>query len=273
MSERWFDDLEIVGFNGAPLVECGRALPIARRKSDGMHCVLELRQDGSPPNWHGEQEAADYADAQRWTLFETPVFVPRSCCLDTKECPPRQPMVVFADETMLDTADRLPRPPMPGDDYLIWRRLKGYSDRVRAACGSAETVEPLLNDWACALLKRFDAMYSLGRDCEYLKRIADFALCAAKERSLRWRSYLRYATAQEADRVRSTFEKFTRREFPDVGWEAFVTELECLRDVLRAIPARTPDPPSPPSHPSTALPKMRGIAAARPIEEHQLVRP
>lgn len=273
MSDRWFDDLEIVGFNGAPLVECGRALPVARRKSGGMHRVLELRDDGSPTNWHSEQEATDYAGAQRWTMFDNPVFVPQSCCLDGEDSRTCHPMVVFADETMLDTADRLPRPPMPGDDYLIWRKLRGYSDRFQAACGSAETIESLLNDWACALLKRFDAMYSLGRDPEYLKRIADFALCAAKDRSLRWRSYLRYATAQDADRVRSTFEKFTVREFPDVGWEAFIKELLCLRDVLGAVPARVFELPSPPSHPSTALPKMRGIAAVPPIEEDQLVGP
>ena len=35
-------EIEIVGFNGAPLVECGLSLPVARRKSDGAFCVLNL---------------------------------------------------------------------------------------------------------------------------------------------------------------------------------------------------------------------------------------
>ena len=85
-------------------------------------------------------------------------------------------MVVFADEGMLDTADRLPRPNAHNDQRFVWRRLAGYPETIQAACGSAEAIEQLLDDWAQGLLRRFDAMYHLGRDRGYLKRIADFVL-------------------------------------------------------------------------------------------------
>ena len=259
------DDLEVVGFNGQPLVECGRALPVARRKSDGMHCVLRLRPSGSALNWHAADEAAAHAAAHRWTMLAKPVGLPRSCHPEPGRAVASPPMVVFADESMLDMADRLPRPPAPGGEYLIWRRLQGRPENIQAACASAETVEKVLDEWASALLKRFDAMHGVGRDREYLKRIADFALCAANARLLRWKSYLRYASVQDVDHVRRTFERFTHREFPDVTWEAFIRDLKSLRDVLGAAPPPASQP-APVSSPSAVMPKLHGIAAAAPIE-------
>jgi hypothetical protein len=79
MNSFYYDDLEIVGFNGAPLVECGRALPVAMRKSDGLYCVLELRSDTAPTAWHTKEEADAYAASRRWTQFREPVPIPRSC--------------------------------------------------------------------------------------------------------------------------------------------------------------------------------------------------
>jgi macrodomain Ter protein organizer (MatP/YcbG family) len=254
----------VVGFNGTPLVECGRALPVARRKSDGMHCVLQLRGEGEAIAWHTENEADSYVKSGRWTRFREPVFVPRACVAEADERLVRQPMVIFADEAMLDTADRLPHRHSYRDEYLIWRRLTGYADTIQATCGSAETIEQLLDDWASGLLRRFDAMYHLGRDAAYLKRIADFALCAAKSRQLRWRAYLRYASVQDAERVRQTFESFAHREFPNATWEAFLDEVKSVCDVLHAVPTMAVQSALP-SSPVTALPKVSGIAAARPL--------
>jgi hypothetical protein len=259
------EDLEIVGFNGKPLVECGRALPVARRQSDGMYCVLQLPREGAPLAWHAEDEAEAYMKSERWTKFASPIVVSRVCFTESNGRSAEQPMVIFADEGMLDTADRLPRPDSYNDECLFWRRLAGYPDTIQAACGSAEAVEQLLDDWARGLLRRFDAMYHLGREPGYLKRIADFALCAAKSRTLRWKAYLRYASVQDADQVRRTFESFTHREFPNVTWEAFLDEVKGVCDVLRAVPAVAIQT-APPSSPVTALPKLRGIAAVPPIE-------
>lgn len=265
MSRLCGEELVIVGFNGAPLVECGRALPVARRKSDGMHCVLQLRSESEPVTWHARNEAGAFTKVGRWTQFAEPVFMPKACVSDSDDRLVRQPMVIFADEAPLDTADRLRRPDLYNGEDVFWRRLAGHPDTTQAACGSAETVEQLLDDWASGLLKRFDAMYHLGRDPPYLKRIADFALCAAKSRALRWQSYLRYALVQDADRVRRMFESFAHREFPNVTSEAFLGEVKSLCAVLRAVPTAGVHP-APPSSPASALPKMRGIAAAHPID-------
>lgn len=270
MSDLVVKDLEIVGFNGAPLVECGRALPVARRMADGAHSVLDLSDSASALNWHSTDEAESFLASGRWTKFVAPILVPRSCCNGDNQCLASQPMVIYADESMLDTADRLPRPPMPSGEYMIWRRLESHPAAIQAACGSAATVESLLDDWAAALLKRFDAMYRIGRDREYLKRIADFALCAARNKDLRWRAFSYYATVQEPDRVRRTFDTFIHREFPGVSWDDFLQHVKSLSGVLGVAPALNPQPGPPSSPPSTARPKMQGIAEAEPITEDEL---
>jgi hypothetical protein len=121
----------------------------------------------------------------------------------------------------------------------------------------------LLDDSSAALLKRLEAMYHQGHDRPYMKRLADFALCAARSRTLRWKSYLRYALVQEPDHIRRTFESFTQREFPDVDWESYLKEIKSLSDVLKivSVPARQPAASS--SLP-TALSKLHDMAAARP---------
>jgi hypothetical protein len=215
-------DLEVVGMNGAPLVQCGSTLPVVQRKSDGMHCVLRLSDGDEPLAWHEQSEADQLADAGRWTPFDHPLYLPQSCQSAQGGTVSRQPMIVYADEAMLDAADRLPRPPLLAGEYMIWRTLRGNRPEIQAACAAEETVASLLNDWARALLKRFDAMHRLGRDETYLRHIADLALCAASERPLRWKLYQRYAMAQEHDRVRRTFDTFISREFPDVTWEDFI---------------------------------------------------
>jgi hypothetical protein len=258
-----YDDFEVVGFNGAPLVECGRALPVVRRRSDQKHCVLRLPSADAPLAWFSEAESAAHARAKRWTMLDKPLNPPRSCAPGAGRQLTSQPMIVFVDEGLLDTADRVPRPDHWMDEYLIWRCLDGYPDSFRAACLSAEAVEALLEDWAQGLLRRFDAMFRIGQDRPYLKRIADFALCAARTRASRWKAYVRYALSQEPDHVRRTFDSFTQRGFPNVSWEDFVGELKSLSDVLAAVPLSRPEPAASPSR-ATAAPKVRGMAAVRP---------
>jgi hypothetical protein len=158
----------------------------------------------------------------------------------------------------------VPHPHLWQGEYLIWRRLKDYPASIQAACGSASNMETLLDNWAAGLLNRFDAMFRVVPDRTYLKRIADFALCAAKARSLRWKSYVRYALSQEPDRIRRTFDSFTHPEFPDVSWDAFLGVVKELREVLGVIAVATPAPAAS-SSVATAAPKVRNIAAVQPI--------
>ena len=235
-------------------------------KSDQAHCVLEVRE--GPPAWYGQEEAAAQAAAGRWTLFDSPLNPPRSCTAEPGGELAAQPMVIFADDRLLDVADRVPRPHLWQGEYLIWRRFQGHATSLQAACAAAPAVEALLDDWAAGLLKRFDAMVCTRPDRQYMVRIADFALAAARSRPRRWSAYLHHGMVQEPDRVRRGFDAFVQREFPGVTWEAFVRELEGLRDVLRVqLPAAPP--PVAASAPTGAAPKLHGIAAIPPDLAYQ----
>ena len=264
MSSLKASEIEIVGFNGAPLVECGRSLPIAKRKSDEQHCVLDLSRGVDTLVWHSHDEAASFAEARQWTELERSVSVPNACVELSTGSITVQPMVVFENETLLDVANRVPRPDHHDGQYLMWQALKGTDSGNFAACASGPAVEAILDDWAEGLLKRFDAMIGVSRDRVDLKRIADFALCAARSRDLRWKAYLRYAAAQEPDQVKRTFDRFIHAEFPRVSWEYFLSELKTLQAVWDSQPVFLPV-----SHVSancsSTVPKLHEIANEKPL--------
>jgi hypothetical protein len=268
MNDLIADELEIVGFNGAPSVECGRALPVARRKSDGMHCVLKSAEGGAALSWYGGEEAAAFAEAGRWTRLREPVSLPRSCISGPDRRLARQPMAVFAAQALLDAAGRVTWPASFHGQTFFWRRLEQDDASIRAACGSAEDVETLLDDWATCLKQRFDAMHQHRHDPASLKQVADFMLCAAKSRLLRWQAHLRYAMVQQPERVRQTFDAFTQNEFPNVSWQAYLDELKTLGDVLKSVSVVEPHPVAV-SSPVTALSKLHGIAALPPADLQQ----
>ncbi len=257
--------LEIVGFNGMPSVECGRALPVARRKSDGMYCVLGSTEDGASATWYGEDEAAAFADAQRWSRLRDPLPMPRSGVPGSDGRLAQPLMVVFADQALLDTAGCVTWPTRFHSDSFFWRHLQQGAHSIRAACGSAGTVEALLDDWGACLKKKYDAMYHMGLDQASLKRVADFMLRASRSRALRWEAYLRYAMAQYPERVRQTFDAFTRNEFPGVAWQTYLEGIKNLSDVLKSVPP-APRRTDSPSSPATVHGKLEAIARCQPIK-------
>jgi hypothetical protein len=268
-------DWEIVGFNGRPLVDCGRALPIARRRVDGHHCVLDLTNGATDLHWHSQDEANEFLSEQRWTKFRSSLNVPNSC-INQSQLPVTQPMVVYTNQKLLDNSDRQSLPEIRDGEHLVWKKLIGLSDDYQAACGAPTTITSLMNDWADGLLRRFDSMTRLGRDHDYLLRIADFALCAATERSKRWEAFLRYSIVQQPDKVQRTFESMIRREFVNTTWEDFMEYRRRLTDVLntglivRASDSATGSSAS--SGVATALPKVRGIATESPVPAEQLIK-
>jgi hypothetical protein len=258
-------DVEIVGFNGAPAVECGRALAVARRKSDGMHCVLKSAEDAAGFSWYDEEEAAAFAKARRWTKLREPLPLHRSSVSSPDGRVALQPMVVFAARAFLDTAGQVAWPSVFRHEILLWRGLEQGHDSIRASCASAGTVESLLDDWAVGLKERYNAMYHQGREQASLKRVADFMLCSARSRPLRWQAYLRYAMVQDPDRVRQTFDAFTKNEFPDVPWEAYLDQIRSMGDVLKAVPVMQSHPAAQSSS-SLARGKLGGIGRRPPLD-------
>ena len=255
--------LEIVGLNGAPSIECGRALPIVKRTSDGMYRVLESEIQAAA-TWFSEDEAIAFANAGRWTRFDGSIPFASSCGSGPDGRPAQPLMVIFAAQSLLDYTARATWPVRVRGESLRWCHLLGRAESIRAACASAKTVEALLDEWANCLQKRYDAMYGAGGEQDVLKRTADYMLCAAKTRAIRWQAYLRYALAQSPERVRQIFDTFTKNEFPDVPWQSYVDQMEDLRCLLKSVPAGKPQSAAP--APSAAVrSKLQGIAGRPPL--------
>ncbi len=247
-------DLEIVGLNGFPSVECGRSLPVVRRKSDGMFSVLKTVADPAALSWHDEEDAAAFAVSKRWTKLREPLPFPASCVSGEDGRLIRQPMMIHVASMLLTAAGLSARPDSYRDESLLWNPLETQHDEIRAACGSAESVEALLDEWGACLKNRFDESY-LKTERASLKRITDYMLCAARSRTLRWQAYLRHALVQQPEGVEQTFKFFTKNEFPEVPWNEFLGAIKALGEVLAATP----------SPPITARTKLRDIATRRPI--------
>ena len=258
------EDVDIVGFNGTPLVECGRALPGVRRRSDGMHRVLELARAGGALAWHDADEADAFVKAKRWTRFRESLPLPRSCVGQSDGSLSCQPMIAYASLPFLDTVGQVVWPLQFQGQELTWHVLDGIGD-IRAACAPDAPVQALLEDWAMLLKPRFDAMHQGGSDRASLKKVADFMLCAARSRPLRWQAYLRFAACQEPERLRQTFDAFVRPEFPDATWQGYLDQIHSLLEVLRHIPVQAPQRAPAPSMVSTRS-KLHGIAQRRPID-------
>ena len=61
-------------------------------------------------------------------------------------------------------------------------------------------MEALLDDWATLLKRRFDALHQQGH-YRVPQENGGFHALAAKSRPLRWQAYLRFALAQEPERI------------------------------------------------------------------------
>jgi hypothetical protein len=249
--------LEVVGFNGAPSVECGRALPVVRRASDGMYSKLET-EIPTATTWFAEEEAIAFASAGRWTRFESPIPLASSWVSNPDGRPAQPLMVIFAAQSLLDYSGRATWPAQVHGEFLRWCHLRGQAESIRAACARADIVESLLDDWAACLRNRYDATYGAGGEQDILKRTADYMLCAAKTRAIRWQAYIRYALAQSPDRVRQIFDMFTKNEFPDVPWQSYVDEIKDLRHLLTSVPAGQSTSVAP-GLPAGARGKLAGI--------------
>ena len=259
MSALIFSDLEIVGLNGVPSVECGRSLPVVRRKSDGMYSVLKTVEDPAGLSWHDEEDATAFAKSKRWTKLREPLPFPTACVSGEDGRLMRQPMMIHVATVLLAAAGLGARPDRYRGESLLWNPLEQQDDALRAACCSADSVEALLEEWGACLKKRFDEAYLLKTEKASLKRITDYMLCAARSRTLRWQAYLRHALVQQPEGVEQTFKFFTKNEFPEVPWNGFLGAIKALGEVLAGMPPATS------SSAITARTKLRNIATRRPV--------
>ena len=104
-----------------------------------------------------------------------------------------------------------------------------------AACLPGDQAKAMLNEMAEKILDLLDAEISFTRNAEEtgrLLQLADFGLCAATDKTLRWRLYLRYGAVLPPDRVRRTFVSFIQREFPACEWEFYLAEMRSFHTVV-----------------------------------------
>jgi hypothetical protein len=258
------DDLEIVGFNGVPLVECGRALPVVRRKSTDRYFKVSVRPGAAPALECDRPQLEAFSQEGRLTLLAHPLPLPKGLTAGPGDLP-RQLMVLCVSQSFLDTAD-CSRPEKHEGEPLAWQQLPAREPAVWVTCASEAAVEHLLNSWGHRLLQRTDDTLAQG-DWERSLRTADLGLCAAVDRAIRWRLHVRYAAAQawspEPERVRRTFDNFVRREFPTWSWEDFSREHGSLSETLRARGPRWHAPSVAPPGGTDARRGLAGVAAER----------
>jgi hypothetical protein len=218
------NDLEVVGFNGTPRVECGRDLAIVRQRSTDRYSRLV---DGVPPPAHTREEIDAFESQGRLTLLPKPINLSRM--KDFRRSGMRLAEVVWYKDSFLAELGVIEPPKYPGV-LQDWQPVAGGN--YRAACASGAGAPGLLNLWGRELLNKSERLLPARSDDMWtkIKKLADLGLCASIESRLRYEHYLRYAAAQwviaSPDHARRTFDCFIHREFPQVSWREFETAVK-----------------------------------------------
>jgi len=233
------EDLEIVGFNGTPSVECGRAIPVARRKSTDAYFRLVLPPGDVFPPTHSAAEIDAFVREGRLTLLTDPLPLRPALLATGAQRPPPQPLILWASRDLFDALGGT-RPERADGQPLTWRGVREADPPAWASCASQDAVVHLLDFWGRAALLKADGRLRDPDDQTWgaVRRLADVGLCAAVEGPLRYRLYVRYAAAlslsPEPERVRRTFDLLVHKEFPDSTWERFNADFVTLLQTLGA---------------------------------------
>lgn len=222
------NDLEIIGLEGMPEVECSRSSAIVRNRSD--QAFAKVSTNGEIHQWHPPEYLEDLIREQRITRFEEAFSIPQSV-INGNELSPL--IIVYITNAFISDAKIHP-PASWKQEGIEWHPLDCGADAL-GACLSLETAEQLLDDWAETLIKQIDEYLkdNAGDYSEELERLADLGLCAGVSTSLRWRLYLRYGVSLPPDRVRGMFDLFIHPEFPDCSWQDYVEQMNSLRDMIK----------------------------------------
>ena len=138
------DQIEIVGFNGVVVSDCGRALAIARnRTSDRYFKLSEPNQLLTPQSTYTREEIEAHQKAGRLTLLPKPV------------CGPPASTVVYVTERFIrafgfSNAGQLTH-------TLDWQRLDGKGV-CWAASDAADAIEKQMDEWGKRLLAKADGL-------------------------------------------------------------------------------------------------------------------
>jgi hypothetical protein len=226
-----YEQLEIVGFEGTPLVECEMVLPVGRVVVDDVFFKFEgrhsnaFRAEGIDRNkivFYSREEIQSLVEEGRVTILRETFAAMRT------------PLIAYVYDEFLQAAEsRLP-------DSIPNQRL---SEHIRVLCGRADALEHLLDEWATRLMDNSTAMlegYFHEAQLEFsveAERLTDLALCAATDVTLRARIYLRAGVAimlsAQPERLDNLYEFSIRQQFPDWSWTSFKERLKRMVEILR----------------------------------------
>ena len=224
------ENLKVIGLNGSTLVACGTSHPIVQRND---HSFCRYIVPAETHTWLPESLFDLYRKEGRVSRLASPLTLPAN----TNEV---QPLAVFVNNDFINAAE-IQLPQWSKDNKIEWTDVVGEAIKTKATCQPADVVHHWLNDWASKLCQKVDATIASTHSLsnfrnESLLNWTHMALCAATDKSLRWKLNLRFGAFMAPERVRRTFDTFIQHEFPQCTWELYLRDMKDLRDVIQSQP-------------------------------------
>jgi hypothetical protein len=240
----------VIGMNGFPHVECGRARAIVREADSAYFFKSGDQRREWPISAYD-----DFVRTQRITPMEPPVVFAQAAALDVNDI-----MVVYISSDIKPYLGAA----LDVDPFvdLSWSRLVCEIDGLMATCLSSWTANLLLRRVASSLIEATSDLLReiLASDNEKpssneAERVAHAALSAAIVSSDRYSAFIRYGAALRQfggeTAFLELFDTFVAREFPSINRDRFRKETDHLRRQLHPYRAGR----------QAISPKLSGIAA------------
>jgi hypothetical protein len=231
MSRLAYKDLEIVGFDGTVLVECEPVLPIVRIKDSDRYFLLEAEHEDPSSAEDIDSESIDFS-----TRRKIESLAERGLLTLLREPFPAfaNAVIAYVNREFLSLAD------VTIPDVVYSQPL---TDDVFVMAGTNIAIEGLLDTWASrsmdqATLELEHFLVTKDKQfCARAEHLAELAICAASNSTLRARIYMRDGLAIMLSDLPERLDNFYRTsvhpEFKDWGWEGFQEQLRRLADVLK----------------------------------------
>ncbi len=228
-------DLEIVGFNSEPVVQCGQAFAVARRKSTDLFFPLTKGVLSSQFKWYHRMEIEQLNKEGHLTLLPHAVPVPIETREDNSVILPR---VAWVSESLFQEAN-FDRPPNRHAEVCFdWQLVPNSKQRIWAACVSGRASAGFVDHLAELMRDKADDLIAGKKPIDWnrVERISDLGLCAADAKNLRYELWTRYlagiACSSRPEKARKLFDFFVCKEFPGITWEKIQSSVDELQQSL-----------------------------------------
>ena len=228
------EDVKVIGLAGSTLVACGTSHPIVQR-NDSTFCRYALTTTSR--SWLPVSLFDQYLAEGRVSRLASPVSLP---AIDN-EGTSVQPVVMFVNnEFIAATGIQLPR--WSSGIEVEWTDVVGEAIETKATCQPTNVAHQWLNDWASKLCHKIDTAIASRHSSneisnDILLNWTHLALCAATDKSLRWKLHLRFGAFMAPEGVRRTFDSYIQHEFPQRTWESYLYAIKNFGGVIQSQPS------------------------------------